>query len=235
MKNNGYYNESILAKFAASLKDAKVEINALIKAGNIPAVKFSGGNTKMGNVASVSVLPFITCPARCAGTCGPHCYAAKLANLRKNVMNAYAWNTAIAMILPEEYFKQIDNFCKGTRFFRFHVSGDIMNKAYFESMVQIARNNPKTEILAFTKRFEIVNTWIRENGQLPENMHILFSGWNNLKPVNPYGMPETTVYEKPEKFKEEWLTCGGNCFNCACRGLGCWQAKTGDTIAFKKH
>ena len=235
MKNIGYYNENTLAKFAASLKDAKAEINAIIKAGKIPAVKFSGGNTKMGNVASVSTLPFITCPARCADTCGKACYAAKLANLRKNVMNAYAWNTAIAMILPEEYFKQIDNFCKGTRFFRFHVSGDIMNKAYFESMVQIARNNPKTEILAFTKRFEIVNTWIRENGQLPENMHILFSGWNNLKPVNPYGMPETTVYEKPEEFSENWLTCGGNCFNCACRGLGCWQAKTGDTIAFKKH
>lgn len=232
---NGYYNEKVLAKFADALKAAKKEVKARLEAGELVPVKISGGNTKMGAVPSVSTLPFITCPGRCKDTCGAACYAAKLANLRPAVLNAYAWNTALAMLAPAEYFRQIDEFVKGCRYFRFHVSGDIMNTAYFGEMVKTAANNPKCEILAFTKRFELVNAWIRENGRLPENLHILFSGWNNLDPINPYNLPETTVYEKAEDFSEDWKACGGNCFNCACRGLGCWQAVSGDIIAFKKH
>lgn len=231
----GYYKEETINKFSAALAEARAEIRKMLENGEIPAVKFSNKNTKMGEIPSASTLPFLTCPARCADTCGPDCYAAKLANLRPAVCKAYAWNTALSMEAPEIFHQQIIDFCKGYRFFRYHVSGDIQNKKYFAEMVRNARENPHCEILAFTKRYEIVNEWIRENGNLPENMHILFSGWNNLKPENPYNLPETTVYIKPEEFKEEWLTCGGNCFNCACRGLGCWRARAGETIAFKKH
>ena len=123
----------------------------------------------------------------------------------------------------------------GVRYFRFHVSGDILNYDYFSHMVQIAFSNPKTEILCFTKRFEIVNKWINDGGAIPGNLHILFSGWDNLKPINPYNFPETTVFAHESDFNENWKMCGGNCFNCACRGLGCWQAGKGDTIAFKLH
>ena len=189
----------------------------------------------MGAVSSVSGLPFLTCPRRCENTCGAACYAAKLANLRKNVLLAYAWNTAIMILARAEFFRQVNEYLRGVRYFRYNVSGDFLDAAFFTEVVKSAIDNPKTEILAFTKRYEIVNAWIAENGKLPENLHILFSGWNNLEPENPYGLPETTVFEKPEEFREEWKTCGGNCFNCACRGLGCWQAKTGDVIAFKKH
>ena len=106
-KANGYYNEKVLAKFTAALKLANQEVKEILQRGEIPQVKFSNSNSKMGNVASVSSLPFITCPARCADTCGAACYAAKLANLRPAVLNAYAWNTAIAMQAPAEYFRQI--------------------------------------------------------------------------------------------------------------------------------
>ena len=147
----------------------------------------------------------------------------------------YANNTAIALYRPMEYFQQISDFVKTQRYFRFHVSGDIVNDVYFQNMVDIARENPHCEILAFTKRFTIVNNWIAKNGQLPENMHILFSGWNNLTPDNPHNLPETTVFEHDEDFNPDWKMCGGNCFECVCRGLGCWQAKSGDIIAFKKH
>ena len=231
----GYYNETVFAKFANALKTAKQLVRIMLEHGETPKVKFSASNTKMGAVSSVSTLPFITCPIICKDTCGIACYAAKLANLRKNVLTAYAWNTALVMLCRDEFFRQIDEYCRGVRYFRFHVSGDIVDYDYFNRMVEIARNNPKTEILAFTKRFEVVNKWIDENGAFPENLHILFRGWNNLKPINPHGMPETTVFESEGEFNENWKTCGGNCFNCACRGLGCWQAKTGDVIAFKKH
>lgn len=231
MKNNGYYNEKVIAKFAAALKEA---VQA-VKAGEITKVSISAKNNKMGDVASVSLMPFLSCPGRCADTCGGKCYAAKLANLRKNVLTSYARNQALAIYAPDLYWKQVNAAISAVRFFRFHVSGDILHYAYFEKMVECARMNPKTEILAFTKRYEIVNAWIEANGDLPENLHILFSGWNNLAPENPHNMPETNVFAHDGEAKETWRVCGGNCFQCALNCEGCWNAKRGDTIAFKLH
>lgn len=227
----GFYNEETLHKFGAALQEAIDRVAA----GEDLRVRISNSNSKMGNVASVSTLPFITCPGCCAGTCGAKCYAAKIANLRPSVLKSYAINTAIYLKRPDIYWSSIDLACKAVRYFRFHVSGDIVNKDYFNHMVQIARNNPKTEILCFTKRFDAVNAWIDENGEIPENLHVLFSGWTNLQPENPHNLPETNVIEKGAEPADNWKICGGNCFNCACRGLGCWTAQRGDVVAFPIH
>jgi len=229
MKN--YYNPETLNKFKAALKDAIQEV----KNGTVSAVSISRGNVKMGAVQSVSTLPFLTCPARCKGTCGKECYAAKIANLRTSVLKSYARNTALLIVRPDLYWDGIEYAIKGTTYFRFHVSGDIVNAEYFENMVRIAKNNTHCQILAFTKQFEIVNAWIEKNGDLPKNLHILFSGWEDMEPINPHNLPETNVFDKKEGPAESWLVCGGNCFECACRGVGCWQAKNGDVIAFAKH
>lgn len=231
MTNKGFYTESTLDKFSDSLKAAF----AKVESGEDLRVRISDSNSKMGAVASVSLLPFLTCPGTCAGTCGKSCYAAKLANMRPTVRNAYAINTAIAIKRPEIYWQQVNAAACAVRFFRFHVSGDIINADYFANMVNVVRNNPYTEFLCFTKRFEVVNAWIDENGSLPENMHVLFSGWTNLEPVNPHCLPETNVIQKGEEIRNGWTLCGGNCFNCAMAGTGCWQAGKGETIAFHIH
>ena len=232
MKNScGYYNDNILAKFRAALDDATTNVINMTDT----RVRISNSNSKMGAVASVSLLPFITCPACCKESCGTKCYAAKLANLRPSVLKSYAINTAIALLRPVEYWAQVDAAVKGVRFFRFHVSGDIVNTTYFANMVKVAAENPYCEILVFTKRFNVVNTWIDNHGELPANLHIMFSGWTNLKPDNPHNLPETNVFTCEADFNESWKVCGGNCFNCACRGVGCWQAQKGDIIAFKMH
>lgn len=230
-KVNGYYNENTLEKFRAALNDA---VRA-VKAGEDLRVRISNANSKMGAVSSVSTLPFITCPVCCRETCGAKCYAAKLANLRQSVLKSYAINTALALYRPNIYWQQVNAAICGVRFFRFHVSGDIINKAYLHHMIDAARNNPHCENLAFTKRFDVVNAWIDDGNDIPENLHILFSGWTNLKPVNPHNLPETNVIEKGGEPADGWKVCGGNCFNCACRGVGCWQAEKGDTIAFPMH
>lgn len=227
----GFYTNEILKKFATALKEAFEEF----RNGKLKCVSVSNRNSKMGEVASVSLLPFLTCPGICKGTCGIKCYAAKLANLRPSVLKSYARNTALAIMAPELYWKQVDKAVKAVRFFRFHVSGDIPSPAYLGKMVEVANNNPNTEILTFTKRFDFVNDWLREHGKLPGNLHILFSGWTNLTPENPFDLPETNVIPKGETLKDGWKMCGGNCFNCACRGVGCWQAQKGDVIAFKMH
>ena len=224
-----YDTKAIVDKFNAALKAAREEVAA----GSITSVTISRGNVKMGAVPSVSTLPFITCPGRCQGTCSGVCYAAKIANMRSSVLKSYARNTALAMMKPDLYWMGIRYAIAGSRYFRFHVSGDILNVSYFAEMVRAAQDNPHCSILAFTKRYEIVNAWIDANGDLPKNLHILFSGWEDMEVINPHNLPETNVYD--DQPREEWLLCGGNCFECGCRGVGCWQARNGDVIAFKKH
>lgn len=201
----------------------------------------SQSNNKMRSIPSISTLPGCghicggTCPAVCVNTCQKDCYAKKLARIRPSVLNSYAKNTAILLQDPESYWKAINDFVKTTRYFRYHVSGDIFGLPYFEHMVQTAVNNPHCEFLAFTKAYLTVNTWIAKNGPLPVNLHVLFSGWTGLKPNNPYNLPETNIIEKNTIIPDNWKICGCNCTNCVCRGIGCWAAQSGDVIAFYKH
>lgn len=230
MSKNYYTNENI-QKFQDELSKAR----ARIADGETLRVSISNGNSKMGPVASVSVLPFVTCPACCRNTCGPECYAAKLALLYPTVRESYARNTAILIDRPAQYWAEVKAAISAVRFFRFHVSGDIIDPGYFAEMVHAAESNHATEILCFTKRFQIVNRFLDAGGTIPANLHIMFSGWTNLQPENPHNLSETNVFDKSNPPREDWKQCGGNCFNCACRGVGCWTACPGDTIAFKKH
>lgn len=227
----GYYNEKQIRKFASALNDAKRDV----KAGTETRIRISSQNSKMGPVASVSLLPYLTCPDCVATSCGPKCYAARFATRRPGTLRAWAINTALALFKPNEFWKQIAEFVQGVRFFRFHVGGEMPTKAYLHHVVDVATATPKTDFLMFTKRFDWVNEWIDKNGPLPENLHILFSAWQGLEPENPHNMPETNVYSCADEIRDDWKQCGGCCFNCACRGVGCWQAKHGDTIAFKIH
>ena len=107
-----YYNENTLAKFKAALQQAVEEV----KTGKVDRVSISSKNEKMGEVASVSTLPFLTCPGRCKGTCGSACYAAKLANLRPSVLTSYARNTALALHRQEIYWQDVNRAMMARRF-----------------------------------------------------------------------------------------------------------------------
>lgn len=196
-------------------------------------VSISKGNAKMGAIPSVSLPPIITCPkgAPCAGKC----YAAKLCRIYPNVRNSYQNNLDILNDNWGEYWDQVRAAVKVTKYFRFHVSGDIPNAGYFREMVITANKNPDTLILAFTKQYDIVNRHIDAWGELPKNLKIIFSEWGEQKPVNPYHLPTSAVIFKGTEPQDDWKICGGNCTECACRGVGCWELKKGETIAFYEH
>lgn len=232
----GYYTPETLGKFADALREARAALEADPERKTAAwRVSVSNGNKKTGPVGSVSLLPFFTCPGVCSGTCGRYCYAAKIALLRPSVLKAYARNTEILFADPAEYWRQVRRAAAGFRFFRFHVAGDIPTAEYLREMIKTAEALPHTSFLAFTKRFYAVNEAVDALGGLPENLQILFSGEENLKPENPHNLPETTIFEDEPDAEPSWLRCGGNCFDCGCAGLGCWQAQRGDVIAFKKH
>lgn len=217
--------------FADALKDARQRRNA----GERFAVHISNGNSKTGAVSSVSTLPILTCPGVCRTQCGAKCYAAKIAAMRPSVLKAYAENTVLAIDAPAEYWAGVRAAVIGCRFFRFHVSGDILNADYFAEMVATAAGAPWCQFMAFTKRADIVNDFIAAGGVIPDNLHIIFSTWGEWKAANPYGLPESAVIFKGGEPADAWKVCGGNCFECACRGVGCWALKPGETIAFYEH
>ena len=200
-------------------------------------VSISKGNTKMGAIPSVSLPPVVTCPkgAPCAGKC----YAAKLCRIYPSVRKAYQNNLDILGEDWGEYWRQVRAAVAMTKYFRFHVSGDIPNAAYFKEMVITARQNPGTQILAFTKRYGIVNHYIDVFGNLPANLRLIFSRWDsawNVHIHNPHNLPMSAVIFKGISNQTEFdKICGGNCTACACQGVGCWELKNGETIAFYEH
>lgn len=207
-------------------------------------VCISKGNTKMGSLQSVSLPSIITC-RKCE--CNTKCYARKIERLRPNVAKSYQRNLRILRDEPEKYWREVEAAIMTSRFFRFHVSGDIVNEDYLYKMIEIAARHKQTEILCFTKQYEIVNKAIDDYREIcedalvedviPKNLHIIFSGWSGLDMINPYKFPEAHV-----KFRDGSTTananaysCGGNCTECAIAGCGCWSLKAGEQIVFDEH
>ena len=121
-------------------------------------VKVSKGNSKLGAIPSVSLPSIKTC-RQCA--CQEKCYAQKLERLRPAVRNAYQHNLEVLSKEPETYWREVEASVMMSRFFRFHVSGDIPTAEYLANMVAVAVRNSHCEILCFTKRYEMVNEFIR--------------------------------------------------------------------------
>lgn len=197
-------------------------------------VKISSGNSKMGSVPSVSLPSIKTC-RQCA--CQSKCYAQKLERLRPAVRNAYQHNLDVLINEPETYWREVEASVMMSRFFRFHVSGDIPTAEYLANMVAVAGRNSHCEILCFTKRYEMVNEFIEQNGELPSNLHMIFSGWIGLDMVNPFSLPEAHVRYRDGSTTacDNAVECGGNCTECAMIDGGCWNLQKGQQVIFNEH
>lgn len=201
---------------------------------NNKQITISKGNAKMGAIPSVSLPACTTCNP--GAPCFAKCYALKLSRRRATVAQSYAKNLEILKSDPAGYFYQIQQAATLNRFFRYHVSGDIPNFLYFSLMVDTAKKCPGTVFLAFTKQYQIVNEYIKHYGHMPpENLKIIFSNWGDWKCENPYNLPVCEIIFKGETPADDWKICGGNCSECACRGVGCWELKNGETIAIYEH
>ena len=196
-------------------------------------VSISKGNSKMGAIPSVSLPACITCNP--AAPCFSVCYASRLEKRYKNTRAAYAHNLEVLQNDPGAFWDQVKAAATTTRFFRYHVSGDIPNAEYFYNMVQLAYDLPGTTFLAFTKQYHIVNDYLNNGGRYPDNLKIIFSNWGAWKCDNPYNLPVCEVILKGNAPADNWKICGGNCTACACRGIGCWDLSDGDTIAIYQH
>jgi len=194
-------------------------------------VSISNGNRKIGRVMNVSTPAILACK-NCSG-CAHYCYDIKANFVYINtVLPARAKNLAILTADRERFFREIDekmNRRKKNKFFRWHVSGDIIDFDYFSRMVENARNHPNFIIWTYTKNYAVVNAYVAENGKdsIPSNFHIMFSEWDGMELVNPYDFPIFTCKlkdgnknHKPEFFNS-LFKCPGNCDICKEHGTGC--------------
>ena len=195
-------------------------------------VSISKGNSKMGYIPSVSLPPVVTCAKGCA--CAKKCYAAKLCRIYGTVRRAYNRNLDILKNDMDNYFIQVKAAAMVTKYFRFHVSGDIYDMNYLDRMVKLAQDLPGTTFLAFTKQYNFVNNFL-QYAAIPDNLKIIFSEWPGMEMYNPYNLPVAHVIFKGSEPADDWKICGGNCSECACRGVGCWELKKGEHIAFYEH
>lgn len=196
-------------------------------------ISISPGNIKMGAIPSVSLPACVTCNP--AAPCFRECYAARLERRYKQCKAAYQNNLDILNNNPAIYWQQVKAASMVTRFFRYHVSGDIPDLDYLYNMVQLAREIPGTRFLTFTKQYNIVNDYLNGGGIIPDNLKIIFSNWGQWKTENPHNLPVCEIIFKGEKPADDWKICGGNCTACACAGIGCWELRHGETIAIYKH
>lgn len=198
-------------------------------------VKISSGNSKMGAIPSVSLPAGVTCRQDCE--CSKKCYAKRLERMRPSVRQAYQHNYDLLTHDSDTYWREVEASIMMSRFFRYHVSGDIPDNVYLAHMIEIAERNPHCEMLCFTKKYNLVNDHLDFGGTIPKNLHIIFSGWRGMKMVNPYNLPEAHVRYRDgtTTARENAKPCGGNCAECAITDGGCWAAKHGEQVVFNEH
>ena len=126
-----------------------------------------------------------------------------------------------------------------SRFFRYHSSGDIPDEAYLDMMVRVAGVCRKTSFLCFTKKYELVDEWIRSHGDLPENLSMVYSAWGDFVPENPFHLPTAYIRFRKEEtlIPENAMQCSGYCGACVTSGKSCWDLRrgTGDCVVFNQH
>ena len=202
-------------------------------------IHISGGNSKLGAIMNISLPPVVTCH-NCS-SCKAYCYAVRNYLRGANVYNAWNENYLLFLSDPSRYFSEISKAVKTQRFFRWHVSGDIVNTEYLAGMITVAQANPKVEFLVFTKAYQIVNAAIADGATIPGNLHLLFSAAPGVDMPNPYRLPECHInFADPSQNTycggaEYEYHCTGNCTECAVNGCGCFFLKNGDVTIINQH
>lgn len=201
-------------------------------------ISISNNNSKMGDIASYSLPPIITC--KNCGHCRKKCYAIyHIYKAYKNAEQAYDRNLYLLINNYEFVYNELDNFLKKVRVFRFNVSGDIYNLQYLNLIINLARDNRHCKILVFTKNYNLINSvYEMYNLKSLNNLQLIFSQWGDkTKPINKYNLPVSNVIFPNDYIKADNNTfiCGNNCFNCFVNNCGCFNLKNGQKVLFHLH
>ena len=194
---------------------------------------------KLGRIPSLNIQPILTC--RKGAPCSSLCYARKGTFNYKNVVKSHMDNYIAYNENQKDFFKQINDILNNDviiyKYFRWHMSGDIIDMNYLYGMIDLANKNKKTKFLAFTKKFDLVNMYLEASGKkLPKNLIIVFSAWDiNFNVPNPHNLPIAYVNFKNKDLNPDIphnaKKCNGDCTTCRI----CWNLKSGESTVFNQH
>ena len=117
----------------------------------------------------------------CCDGCANKCYAIRDAKLHHNsVIPALSKNTLIARNNIESMFEQLKKGLTKNKaeVLRWHSSGEIENYNYLLHMVRLAVEMPHMKFYCYTKRFNLIDQYLKEHKKLPKNFIVNISVWN---------------------------------------------------------
>ena len=181
----------------------------------------SRGNSKIGPVPNLSLPPGLTCsPNR---PCEADCYAKKFYRMRKNVRDAWDDNLHYWQMAPSAFRWDLMAYLQlsTSRYFRWHVGGDIPDADYWAMMCDMARYFPSILFMAYS-RTGVVS---------PEkNLVVIRSHW--LKEEDWDSVTPHAYVRKDEADPvpgQVGLVCPGSCPSC---GYYCWYMEPGEVLLF---
>lgn len=168
-----------------------------IKVTNDTDLSISIGNIKLGKIHSLNLLPgkhllktntrglLTNVPGTCNGCCegceNGGCYAIRDAKLHHNVtIPAWASNTLLMRKDLNEFFAKIDKYINEhkVKYWRWHSSGEISSYEYLVKMNELALNHPEVKFYFYTKRFDWVMRFEKENN-FAANLTCNISVWHD--------------------------------------------------------
>jgi len=196
----------------------------------------SGGNMKVGNVPNVSLPPVKTC-GNCSA-CIHKCYDIKACLQYENVIKARSRNYSILVRNYDLYWEQLRERLSRMRskYFRFHVGGDIISERYFDDIVKTRKMFPHIRFWTYTKSHSIVNEYTEKHGGRRKvcgnNLTVMFSVWAGKPIENPHNYPVFYVYEHGQPAPKGMWKCPSDCKYCIEHKRGC---PYGESTCIEEH
>lgn len=169
-----------------------------------------------------------TCGGCCDG-CKNYCYAISDARRYHNTcIPSLAKNTLIIRHDMDKGFNQIKDEIvnKKAKVLRWHSSGEIETYDYLLHMVKLAVELSDVKFYFYTKRFEFVEKYLNECGELPENLICNISEWKgNTKGFNLDGLNKFVYDDGTDPLLQSIPHCPAVDKNGHKTGISCDQCK----------
>lgn len=169
-----------------------------------------------------------TCGGCCDG-CKNYCYAISDARRYHNTcIPSLAKNTLIVRHDMDKGFNQIKDEIvnKKAKVLRWHSSGEIETYDYLLHMVKLAVELSDVKFYFYTKRFEFVEKYLNECGELPENLICNISEWKgNTKGFNLDGLNKFVYDDGTDPLLQSIPHCPAVDKNGHKTGISCDQCK----------
>lgn len=211
----------------------------------------TSGNAKTGRVGCYNLPIEYTCMHDCECYKDRNCYACRGCYCFHDNQAQYAENL--------KFYREVDDFTfvtyvswyimtENLSLFRYFTCGDIPDMRFVRLICEIARKNPHVRFWLYTKKYRLVNRFVRENGlaTIPENMVIIYSHWLNRDGTyypmeNPYNFPTSEFIPIGREEETARVTHVCPCSdpdtieNCATCKTPCYNLQHGQSMALLEH